>query len=108
MNTASTLVDLKGASNAVNTVLHSTVDLLNSAQLSVAGVTAGSLDTATASASQVLELFVAPVHLDLLGVHVDTSTIRVTLTTKSGQNLILGNALTALINLFNPPLPPAR
>jgi hypothetical protein len=54
---------------------------------------------------QVLELFVAPVHLDLLGVQVDTSPIRVTITTKSGQGLVLGNAVTELINLFNPPLP---
>jgi hypothetical protein len=105
LNTASTLVDLKGASNALNTVLDSTVDLLNSATLNITGLSRGSLNNASISANQVLELFVAPVHLDLLGVHVDTSTVRVTLTTKSGRDLVLGNALRELINLFNPPLP---
>jgi hypothetical protein len=105
LHTVSTLVDLKGASNALNQVLGSTVDLLNSAQLNVSGTTSGSLDNAAASNTQILELFVAPVHLDLLGVVVDTSTIRVTLTTHTGNGLILGNAVTSLINLFNPPLP---
>jgi hypothetical protein len=105
LNTVSTLVDLDSASSALNTVLDSTVDLLNSASLNVTGAQQGSLDDAASSATQMLELFVAPVHLDLLGVQVDTSTIRVTITTKSGEGLILGNALTELMNLFNPPLP---
>ncbi len=105
LSTVTTLVDLDGASQALNTVLDSTVDLLNSASLSITGAVAGPLDTATATAQQVLELFVAPVHLDLLGVQVDTSTIRVTITSQSGAGLVLGNALTELTNLFNPPLP---
>jgi hypothetical protein len=105
LSTASTLVDLKGASNAVNNALHSTVDLLNSASLNISGVSHGPLDAAPVTNSELLELFVAPVHLDLLGMHVDTSTIRVTLTAKSGQGRVLGNALTELVNLFNPPLP---
>jgi hypothetical protein len=104
LNTVSTLVDLNSASSAVNTVLDSTVNLLNSADLHVP-VQSGSLDSAAARDTQVLELFVAPVHLDLLGVEVDTSTIRVTITTKSGQGQVLGNALNELLNLFNPPLP---
>ena len=105
LTTVSTLVDLDGASAAINTVLDSTVDLLNSVDLNITGLRRGKLDKAAASANQVLELFVAPVHLDLLGVQVDTSTVRVTITTKSGQGLVLGNAVTELINLFNPPLP---
>ncbi len=105
LSTVSTLVDLDGASRALNTVLDSTVDLLNTASLSITGAVAGPLDTAEATAQQVLELFVAPVHLDLLGVTVDTSTIRVTITTQSGEGLVLGNALNELTNLFNPPLP---
>ncbi|HEX2474843.1 MAG TPA: VCBS repeat-containing protein [Lacipirellulaceae bacterium] len=105
LTTVTTLIDLDSASQALNTILDSTVDLLNSADLNITGLGQGPLDTAQASATQVLELFVAPVHLDLLGVQVDTSTIRVTITTKSGQGLVLGNAVTELINLFNPPLP---
>jgi predicted RecA/RadA family phage recombinase len=105
LNTVSGLIDLQGASNALNTVLGSTVDLLNSVDLSVLGVGSGPLDTAPLSATQVLELFVAPVHLDLLGAVVDTSPIRVTITANSGPGLVLGNVVTELTNLFNPPLP---
>jgi hypothetical protein len=53
----------------------------------------------------VLNLFVAPVHLDLLGAVVDTSPITLTIQARTGEGLILGNVLTALANLFNPPLP---
>ena len=104
LQSVSSLVDLGEASDALNEVLGSTVDLLNTANLSV-DVGAGSLDSAPSSATQVLELFVAPVALDLLGVAVNTSPIRVTITTKSGEGQVLGNAVTELINLFNPPLP---
>jgi hypothetical protein len=106
LNTVSTLIDLDGASDALNRVLDSTVDLLNSATLSI-DVGAGSLTSAAPSATQVLELFVAPVHLDLLGVQVDTSPVRLTVTAKSGQGLVLGNAVTELTHLFDPPLPEA-
>jgi hypothetical protein len=105
LTTVSSLVDLNSASNALNSVLGSTVDLLNSAGMAVSGVTGGSLTTATAADAQVLELWVAPVHLDLLGAKVDTSPIRVTLTAHAGDGLVLGNAVTELMNLFNPPLP---
>ena len=66
----------------------------NSASLSVSGVGTGSLSNATAAITNVVHLTVAPVHLDLLGVVVDTSPIRVTITTHSGQGLVLGNAVT--------------
>src|SRR4029078_5876340 len=105
LSTVNTLVDFSGTSSALNTVLKSTVNLLNSATLNVSGVVSGPLDTATTSSNQVLELFVAPVHLDLLGAVVDTSPIRLTITTNSGQGLVLGNAVSSLYNRFNPPLP---
>lgn len=105
LTTVSTLVDLNSASNALNEVLGSTIDLLNSADLNVTGVGIGSLDTAPVGAMEVLELWVAPVHLDLMGAIVETSPIRVTLTARSGEGLVLGNVVTALANLFNPPLP---
>ena len=105
LNTVSTLVDLDSASSAINEVLDSTVDLLNSVDLAIGSVGDGPLTNAAISSTQVLELFVAPVHLDLLGLQVDTSPIRVTITANSGDGLVLGNAVTELINLFNPPLP---
>lgn len=105
LTTVSGLVDLKGASKALNQVLGSTIDLLNTASLNVSGLVSGPLDTAPLSEMQVLELFVAPVHLDLLGAEVDTSPIRVTITANAGEGLVLGNVVTELAKLFNPPLP---
>jgi hypothetical protein len=105
LNTVSTLVDLDSASDAINNVLDATVDLVNSVDLTLPNLGSGPLDNAPQRNFEVLELFVAPVHLDLLGVHVDTSTIRVTITGKTGQGKVLGNAVNELVNLFNPPLP---
>ena len=39
---------------------------------------------------------------------VDTTAIHLTITAHSGDGLILGNVVTALANLFNPPLPASR
>src|SRR6185436_20186877 len=51
-----------------------------------------------------LNVLVAPVHLDLLGLVVTTSPIHVTITAHSGDGLILGNVVTELAHLFdNPP-----
>ncbi len=104
---ASNLLNLQGVNNALNNVLGSVVTLLNSTSLSIAGVntTSGSLSNATAAVTPVLDLFVAPVHLNLLGALVDTSPIHLTITAQSGQGLVLGNVITDLANLFNPPLP---
>ena len=69
----------------------------------VAGVGAGVFDTAPASVTPVPDVFVAPVHLDLLGL-VDTSPIHLTITAHAGDGLVLGNVVTALAHLFdNPP-----
>ncbi len=105
LNTVNSLVNLDDASGALNTVLGGVVDLLNSVDLSVLGVGSGPLDTAPITQTQVLDLFVAPVHLDLMGAVVDTSPIRVTITASAGPGRVLGNVVTSLTNLFNPPLP---
>ena len=52
-----------------------------------------------------LTLHVAPVHLDLLGAVVDTTPIDLSIVAHSGTGLVLGNLITDLSNLFNPPLP---
>jgi hypothetical protein len=105
LTTVNSLVNLDSASSALNTVLGSTIDLLNSASLAVTGVGSGSLSDAAAADAQVLELWVAPVHLNVLGAKVDTSPIRVTITAHSGKGLVLGNVVSDLMNLLNPPLP---
>jgi hypothetical protein len=105
LTTAANLVNLEGVNNALNTVLDSVVTLVNSVDLNVSGVGAGVFDSATAGTTPVLDLFVAPVHLNLLGAVVDTSPIHLTITAHSGEGLVLGNVVTALTDLFNPPLP---
>ncbi|MDB5311808.1 MAG: Cadherin domain protein [Gemmataceae bacterium] len=104
---ASNLINLQGVNTALNNVLGGVVTLLNSAGLSVAGAntTSGPFSTAAAATTPVLDLFVAPVHLNLLGALVDTSPIHLTITAHSGPGLVLGNVVTDLANLFNPPLP---
>lgn len=104
MSTVSTMVDLDAASTALNSVLDATIDLVNSVDLNISGVEDGTLNNAVVRSSSVLELFVAPIHVDLLGLNVDTSPVRVTVAARSGPDLVLGNAVTELINLLNPPL----
>ncbi len=105
LNGVSTLVNTQGVGKALNNVLSTTIGLLNSASLQVSGVLGGSFSSASAATTPVLDLSVAPVHLDLLGLLVDTSTIHLTISAQSGNGLVLGNVLTDLANLFNPPLP---
>ncbi|MEA2711038.1 MAG: hypothetical protein QOF78_3639 [Phycisphaerales bacterium] len=105
LNSVSNILNTTDATNAMNNVLAKAVDLVNSTDLSLAGIAPGAFDTATASTTQVLELFVAPTHLDTLGVQIDMSPVRLSVSAHAGSGLVLGNALMMLSNLFNPPLP---
>ncbi|MDB5339473.1 MAG: hypothetical protein JWN70_5092, partial [Planctomycetaceae bacterium] len=105
LTAVSTLINTESVSLALNNVLSSAVALVNSVDLNVSGVLGGTFSTAAPSTSPILQLFVAPVHLDLLGAIVDTSPITLTITAEAGDGLVLGNVLTALTDLFNPPLP---
>jgi hypothetical protein len=102
-----TLINVDNVSAALNNVLATTVDLVNSVDLVVDGVLPGSFDSAPVSVTPVLDLFVAPVRLDLLGLVAVTEPIHLTITAQAGDGLVLGNALTAIANAFNPPLPDA-
>jgi hypothetical protein len=100
------LVNLEGVNTALNNVLDNVVSLVNAATLVIdTAVGGGPLSTATASTTPVLDLFVAPVHLDLLGARVDTSPIRLAIRAHAGEGLVLGNVLSAVAHLFDPPLP---
>src|SRR5205814_2248099 len=99
------LLNLGGVSGALNNVLSTAANLANSASLSVAGVGSGAFDTAPASTTPVLDATVAPVHVDLTGAQFDTSPIHLKMIAHAGDGLVLGNALTEMSNLFNPPLP---
>jgi len=100
-----TLLNVPTVNTALNHVLSTAIDLVNSAQLSVNGIGDGTLTTANPADTNVLDLTVAPVHLSLLGLLVDTNPIHLTITAHAGAGLVLGNVVTDLANLFNPPLP---
>jgi hypothetical protein len=100
LTTASRLIDLQQAADALNQVLSTVVDLLNSSAL-VINLGAGSFDTRPVAINDVLTLHVAPVDLDLLGTLVNTAPIDVTITAESGPGRILGNIVYDLSNLFN-------
>jgi hypothetical protein len=105
LGSATSLVNLGNVSTALNQVLGATVDLLNSVDLQVAGVGSGIFSTHAAATTGVLDLYVAPVQLDLMGAVVQTSPVHLNITAEAGDGLVLGNVLTDLANLFNPPLP---
>jgi hypothetical protein len=100
LTTASNLINLQEAADALNQVLGTTVGLLNSSDLGI-NLGGGSFDARPEAVTDVLTLHVAPVQLDLLGALVDTSPIDVSITAQSGQGMILGNIVYDLANLFN-------
>lgn len=106
LTVVSNLVNLQGVNTALNNVLGSVVSLVNSAALTInSTVGNGPLTNAQTSTTPVLNLYVAPVHLGLLGAKVDTSPITVTLTANAGNGQILANVVSDLAHLFDPPLP---
>ncbi len=56
---------------------------------------------APAATTQILNLHLGPIHLDLLGLVVDTSQICLNVTAQSGPGNLLGNLLTDVANLLN-------
>jgi hypothetical protein len=105
LNSASSLINLDEISAALNSVLGSAVDLVNSVDLQVAGVGSGVFSTGDVGTTDILDLLVAPVHLDVLGADVRTSPVHLHVAATAGDGLVLGNVLTALSDVFNPPLP---
>jgi hypothetical protein len=100
LTTASHLIDLQQAADALNQVLSTTVGLLNSSDLAIS-LGNGAFDTRPAATTDVLTLHVAPVDLDLLGAVVNTNPIDVRISAESGSGLILGNIVSDLVHLFD-------
>jgi hypothetical protein len=101
------IINFEGVEGALNNALGTVVDLVNSVDLTLPpdAVGSGVFDTAAASTTSVLDVFVAPVYLDLLGLVVTTSPIHLTITATAGDGLILGNVVAALAHLFDNPPP---
>jgi len=64
-------------------------------------LTTAAAPTAAAAATPILNLHLGPIHLDLLGLTVDTSEICLKVTAQSGSGNLLGNLLTDVANLLN-------
>ncbi len=101
LSDVSNLVNLQGVNSALNNVLGNVITLVDQSALQVNGVT-GATGSPT-STTPVLDAFVAPVHLDLLGAVVDTSPIHLQILAHAGSGLVLGNILTDVANLLNTP-----
>jgi hypothetical protein len=103
LDAVSTLVNFPEVETALNNALGTVVNLVNSVDLTLPpdAVGAGAFDTGAASSTEVLDVFVAPVHLDLLGLVVTTSPIHLTITAHAGDGLVLGNVVTELARLFD-------
>jgi hypothetical protein len=107
LGAVSTLINFPGVEAALNNALGTVVNLVNSVDLNLPPdvVGAGVFDTGIAASTPVLDLFVAPVRLDLLGLVVTTSPIHLMVTAHAGDGLVLGNVVTALAHLFDNPPP---
>jgi hypothetical protein len=97
---AAGLLNVQGVSTALNTVLNNVVGLVNQSTLSVNGQSGSTTPTST---TQVLDAYIAPVNLDLMGAVVTTSPINLVIQANSGSGLVLGNIVADLANLLNNP-----
>lgn len=91
--------NVNGALTAVGTVTGTWTD-------SVTGVTTNVKRTVTAPAAAngsctILDLTIGPIHLDLLGLVVDTNAIHLTITAQQGPGNLLGNLLCAVAGLLD-------
>jgi hypothetical protein len=58
-----------------------------------------------AATCQILNLILGPLHLNLLGLHVDLNQVVLNVTGVTGTGQLLGNLLCGVANLLNPGLP---
>ena len=95
--------------------------IVQNGQLTAVGTLAGTLtNTATGAVNsvlttfsapvavptascQILNLTIGPIHLDLLGLIIDTNTINLDITAQPGAGNLLGNLLCAITNALNNP-----
>jgi hypothetical protein len=65
----------------------------------------GPLTAHAAATCQILNLVLGPLHLNLLGLHVDLNQVVLNITGVTGTGQLLGNLLCGVANLLNPGLP---
>ena len=78
--------------------------LTNTVTGATALITGGTFSTPVSGGTgscQILDLTIGPIHLNLLGLMVDTNAIHLNITAQSGPGNLLGNLLCAVANLLN-------
>ncbi len=73
--------------------------------VSVGSATGTPLGATPAATCQILNLVLGPLHLNLLGLHVDLNQVVLNVTGVTGAGQLLGNLLCGVTNLLNPGLP---
>jgi hypothetical protein len=91
---------VNGVLTAAGTYTGTLTNLATNATTTTGGTFTGAVSGGTGSC-QILNLTVGPIHLDLLGLVVDTNTIHLTITAQQGPGNLLGNLLCAVANLLN-------
>jgi hypothetical protein len=69
------------------------------------GSASSPLTAHAAATCQILNLVLGPLHLNLLGLHVDLNQVVLNITGHTGAGQLLGNLLCGVANLLNPGLP---
>jgi len=69
------------------------------------GSASSPLTAHAAATCQILNLVLGPLHLNLLGLHVDLNQVVLNITGVTGTGQLLGNLLCGVANLLNPGLP---
>ena len=73
--------------------------------VSMGSGSATGLTAHAAATCQILNLVLGPLHLNLLGLHVDLNQVVLNITGVTGAGQLLGNLLCGVANLLNPGLP---
>lgn len=90
---------VNGVLTATGTYTGTVTDTVTGVVSQVSGVFAAPVQAT--STCTILDLTVGPIHLDLLGVMVDTNTIHLTITAQQGPGNLLGNLLCAVAHLLD-------
>jgi hypothetical protein len=92
---------VNGALTAAGTYTGTLTNLTTLATAPVSGTFSGAPVTGGTGSCQILDLTIGPIHLDLLGLVVDTNAIHLNITAQQGPGNLLGNLLCGVANLLN-------
>jgi hypothetical protein len=92
---------VNGALTAAGTYTGTLTNLATGAFATASGTFGGAPVTGGTGSCQILDLTIGPIHLDLLGLVVDTNAIHLNITAQQGPGNLLGNLLCGVANLLN-------